>query len=82
MSRSMGKMLGMFGVFMVLTIGSVYMLGVMNAESEAINVSGTPYEDTYNSSMKIQNISMSMIAPLGLLALVVVIILGVRMLKR
>jgi hypothetical protein len=82
MAKGVGQMLFMFGVFMVLTVGSMYMFGVMNAESEAVNVSGTAYEDAYNSSMTIQNTSMSMVAPLGLLVFVVVIILGVRMLKR
>jgi hypothetical protein len=82
MAKGVGQMLFMFGVFMVLTVGSMYMFGVMNAESGAVNVSGTVYEDAYNSSMIIQNTSMSMVAPLGLLVFVVVIILGVRMLKR
>lgn len=80
--KGVGQMLFMFGVFMVITIGSMYMFGIMNAESGSVNVSGTAYEDTYNSSMVVQNTSMSMVAPLGLLVFVVIIILGVRMLKR
>ena len=80
--KSVGQVLFMFGVFMVITIGSMYMFSIMSAESEAVNVSGTVYEDAYNSSTAIQNTSMSMVAPIGLLVLVVVIILGVRMMKK
>ena len=80
--KSVGQMLYVFGVFMILTVGSMYMFGVMNTENEAVNVSGTVYEDAYNSSTAIQNISMSMIAPIGLLVLVAAVVLGVRMLKR
>lgn len=80
--KSVGQVLFMFGVFMVITIGSMYMFSVMNAESDAVNVNGTAYEDMYNSSMAVQNISMSMIAPIGLLVLVAAVVLGVRMLKR
>ena len=81
MSQYTGRLLSMFGVFMILTIGSIYMYGVMDAESDAVNVSGTAYEDTYNSSMKVQNLSMGLIAPLGLLAFVAVIIIAVKGLK-
>ncbi len=81
MSKYTGKLLSMFGVFMILTIGSMYMYGVMNAESDAVNVNGTAYESTYNSSLKIQNISMGLIAPLGLLAFVAVLIIAVKGLK-
>ena len=80
--KGVGQVLFMFGVFMVITIGSMYMFSIMSAESEAVNISGTVYEDAYNSSTAIQNTSMSMIAPIGLLVLVAVVVLGVRMLKR
>ena len=81
MSKYTGKLLSMFGVFVILTIGSVYMFGVMGAESEGINVSGTSYEAAYNSSMKIQNTSMGLVGPLGLLAFVAVIIIAAKGLK-
>jgi hypothetical protein len=81
MSRYMGKLLSMFGVFVILTIGSVYMFGVMGAESDSVNVSGTAYENTYNSSMKIQNTSMGLIGPLGLLVFVAVIVIAAKGLK-
>jgi len=79
---SQNKFLTVFGLFILLMVGSVYMFGVLSAEESSVNVSGTAYEDAYNSSMKTQEISTSLIPYLGLFLILVLIIIGVRMLRR
>lgn len=78
---SMKGFMTVFGAFVLVMIGSVYMFGVLSAEQSAVNVTGTQYETAYNAGVQMQGISTMLVPALGLILFMVALFIAVKMLR-
>jgi len=73
----MNKLVPTIGLIAILAIFSSYTFGILSANNENINVTGTQYEQGYKSSTRVQAVTAELFSPialfLGVLLLVAVL---------
>lgn len=50
-----------------LSIGVSYMIGILSENDTQMNVTGTGYEETYNSNVRVQNGTNAILTPIGII---------------
>jgi hypothetical protein len=76
----MNKMVPMLAVVLFLFISSSFAVAILGSNSQSVNVSGTQFEDQYNSTQKQQSILTWSMSPifmfLGFVFLLLVLKVG------
>lgn len=68
MKRNNGSQtISLLMVLAVISIGVSYMYGILAENDQQLNVSGTGYEQTYDSNVRVQSATSSIFAPLGMI---------------
>lgn len=68
MKRNNGsQIISLLMVLAVISIGVSYMYGILAENDQQLNVSGTGYEQTYDSNVRVQSATSSIFAPLGMI---------------
>jgi len=79
---SMSKIVPMLALMAVLMVGVSYMYGVLSANDENINVTGTQYEQAYESNTAIQSATSSLFTPVAAIFGIMMLIFGISALKN
>ena len=75
---SVGKVLRIVVVLGILMSGITFFMGAMSATDENVDMSGSDFEDTYNTTKTISIQSMSMMNIVMLLVIFAAIIIAVK----
>ena len=78
----MSKIVPMLVLMAVLMVGVSYMYGVLSANDENINVTGTAYEQSYESNTAIQSATSSLFTPIAVILGIMMLIFGISALKN
>ena len=81
-NKGQSKIISLVTILIFLSIGISYMYGILSENDEQINVTGTGYEQSYNSNVKVQTTTGSMLAPVGfIIGATILVILGKSIFK-
>ena len=77
-----GNIINVFMLAVFIIVASLFATGIFAQQDSAMNVTGTQYEDSYNSSQGIQESFVSIVPYLGYFLMVIVVILIVRVVRH
>ena len=77
-----GNIINVFMLAVFIIVASLFATGIFAQQDASMNVSGTQYEDSYNSSQGIQESFVSIVPYLGYFLMVIVVILIVRVVRH
>jgi Na+/H+ antiporter NhaC len=66
----------------VLSIFMGYTASILSENDDQINVTGTGYEETHESNVRVQNATFSLISPVAMILGVVLLIFALMFLKQ
>ena len=66
----------------VLSIFMGYTTSILSENDDQINVTGTGYEETHESNVRVQNATFSLMSPVAMILGVVLIIFALMFLKQ
>jgi len=66
----------------VLSIFMGYTTSILSENDDQINVTGTGYEETHESNVRVQNATLSLMSPVAMILGVVLIIFALMFLKQ
>lgn len=66
----------------VLSIFMGYTTSVLSENDDQINVTGTGYEETHESNVRVQSATLSLMSPIAMILGVVLIIFALMFLKQ
>lgn len=81
-SARYGNILALFLLAVFIIIGSIFAINIFAAQDAAVNVTGTAYENSYNSSQSIQESFVSILPLGGYLLIVVAVILIIGVIRK
>ncbi len=79
---SMSKIIPMLALLVVITVGMNYMYGVLSVNDNNINVTGTAYEQSYESNTAIQSATSQLFIPVAFLLGLGMLFITISMLKK
>ena len=79
---SMSKIVPMLALMVVITVGMSYMYGVLSANDDNINVTGTKYEQAYESNTAVQSATSQLFTPVAFLLGLGMLIITISVLKK
>ena len=79
---SIGKVLRVVVVLGIMMAGITFIVGAMSATDENVNMSGSDFEDTYNTTKTISIQAMSMMNIVMLLVIFAAIIIAVKFMGK
>ena len=79
---SMSKIVPIICLMAVIMVGMSYMYGVLSANDENINVTGTAYEQSYESNTAVQSATSSLFTPIAAILGIMMLIFGISALKN
>lgn len=62
----MNKIVPTVGIIAILAIFSSYTFGILSANQENVNVTGTEYEQQYEASTRVQAVTAELFSPIAL----------------
>ncbi len=66
----------------VLSIFMGYTTSILSENDDRINVTGTGYEETHESNVRVQNATLSLMSPVAMILGVVLLIFALMFLKQ
>ena len=78
---SMNKIVSVLALMAVLMVGMSYTYGILSANDENINVTGTAYEQAYESNTAVQSATSNLFTPIAVILGIVMLFIGISMLK-
>ena len=77
MSSGMNRLVAILALGAILTIGITFFINVMGATDAGVDMTGSAYEDEYNSVTDISIISLSLMKILPIIIAICSLVLGV-----
>lgn len=78
----MKRLVPLVAYLAILMIFTSYTVGILSENDGQLNVEDTDYEDSYESNVKVQNASMSILGVLPLILVAIMLIIGFAILKK
>lgn len=78
----MKRLVPLVAFLAILMIFTSYTVGILSENDGQLNVEDTDYEDSYESNVKVQNASMSILGVLPLILVAIMLIIGFAILKK
>jgi Na+/H+ antiporter NhaC len=66
----------------VMSIFMGYTSGILSENDDQINVTGTGYEETHESNVRVQNATLSLMSPVAMILGVVLVIFALMFLRQ
>jgi len=77
-----GNILSLLMLSTFIFIGSMSALGIFSQQDAAVNVTGTAYEDTYNSNQKLQEVFVAILPLAGFIVAAIALLLIVGVVRK
>lgn len=81
MSKAMQKLIPVVFLMFMFVVFSMYATGILSNADENMSIT-EQYQDQHNASIDVHNATLSLFAPIGLIFGVMILIIGLRSLKK
>lgn len=76
---NINKIVGLVVIIGLLSIFSSYMFGILSENDDQINVTGTGYEQAYESNTKVQSGTSELLTPISFILGALIVFFGLKM---